>query len=80
MPLFVVMMVTCGPVPGDGNWHAWYAGWAEGMVMPRQGEFHQENMASMDYAIYRAGQLGTWNIFLVIFVTPGYKRYLKADS
>jgi hypothetical protein len=48
----------CCAFAGDGSWHAWYAGWAEGVVMPRPGEFHDENFASMDYAIYRAGQLG----------------------
>ena len=53
----VVRAHTVGVSTGTGEIHAWNMGW-EGTVWPERGLTIEENFESMDYAVFRAGQLG----------------------
>ena len=56
---------------GTGEYHAYHDGW-NGTLMPDRETFLEENFASMDYAVYRAGQLG---LKLVVPLTDEWNYY-----
>merc|ERR1711892_1504940 len=67
----VVRAHTVGVSTGTGEFHAWNMGW-EGTVWPERGLTVEENFASMDYAVFRAGQLG---LRLVVPLTDEWNYY-----
>merc|ERR1719397_1440607 len=67
----VVRSHSLGISTGGPEFHGYGIGWREGMIWGELGGSNrtEENFASMDYAIYRAGQLG---LRLVIPLTNGW--------
>ena len=65
------LITPAGISTGTGDYHAYHQGW-NGTLLPDGETFQEENFASMDFAVMRAGQLGLklvvpltdeWNYF-----------------
>jgi len=67
----VVRAHTVGVSTGTGEFHAWNMGW-EGVVWPTRGVTMEENFASMDYAVLKAGELG---IRLIVPLTDEWNYF-----
>ena len=67
----VVRTHTVGISTGTGEYHAWNMGW-DGTVWPERGVIREENFASMDYTVFRAGELG---IKLIVPLTDEWNYY-----
>ena len=66
------MKLTCAGVStGNGDYHYQHMGW-NGTLWPDSHDNVQDNFASIDYAVYRAGQLG---LKLIIPLTDNWNYY-----